>query len=63
MNEKRRDCLLIDKLLVVLAMIIFILNFLVFPMILKQKPDNDGTFIGLMLLSISVIRLIDIKNK
>jgi hypothetical protein len=52
-----------DKLLVGLAVIIFILNFLVSPMILKQQPENSGTFVGLMLICIVVIRLIDSKNK
>lgn len=60
---KRSDFLLLDRLLVGLAMIIFILNFLVLPMILKQQPNNSGTFVGLMLICIAVIRLIDSKNK
>ncbi|SIS14252.1 hypothetical protein SAMN05878482_1204 [Peribacillus simplex] len=52
-----------NRLLVVLAIIIFIVNFVVSPMFFDEPPNSYGTFIGLILLSISLISLIDQVNK
>ncbi|MDV7767820.1 hypothetical protein [Peribacillus sp. CSMR9] len=52
-----------SKLLVGLAIIIFIVNFVVSPMFFDETPNSYGTFIGLILLSISLISLIDQVNK
>ncbi len=52
-----------NRLLVVLAMIIFIINFVVSPMFFNETPNPYGTFIGLILLSIALISLIDQVNK
>lgn len=52
-----------NRLLVVLAMIIFIINFVVSPMFFDETPNSYGIFIGLILLSISLISLIDQVNK
>lgn len=52
-----------NRLLVVLAMIIFIINFVVSPMFFNEPPNSYGTFIGLILLSIALISLIDQVNK
>jgi hypothetical protein len=59
MVKIERSDILLDRALVILAIFILILNFLISPVFFKQSPDNTGTFIGLSLLSISVIRLID----
>jgi len=52
-----------NRLLVILAMIIFIINFVVSPMFFNETPNLYGTFIGLILLSIALISLIDQVNK
>ncbi|WP_349768613.1 hypothetical protein [Priestia megaterium] len=52
-----------NRLLVFLAMIIFIINFVVSPMFFNETPNSYGTFIGLILLSIALISLIDQVNK
>ncbi|MCM3155788.1 hypothetical protein [Priestia megaterium] len=52
-----------NRLLVVLAMIIFIINFVVSPVFFNENPNSYGTFIGLILLSIALISLIDQVNK
>ncbi|MGE7759757.1 hypothetical protein [Peribacillus sp. NPDC097895] len=52
-----------NRLLVIFAIIIFIVNFVVLPMFFDETPNSYGTFIGLILLSISLISLIDQVNK
>lgn len=51
----------IDRLIVVLAIVIFILDFI--SKLFFHQNSEYGTFIGLMLLSTAVIRVIDNKNK
>jgi protein-S-isoprenylcysteine O-methyltransferase Ste14 len=53
----------VNRLLVFLAIIIFIVNFVVSPMFLNEAPNSYGTFIGLILLSIALISLIDQVNE
>ncbi|KQU15083.1 hypothetical protein ASG65_11325 [Bacillus sp. Leaf13] len=54
----------INRVLVSLAIIIFILNFFISPVFFGEEPSSNGTFIGLILLCICLISLIDeVKKK
>ncbi|MBM7644445.1 hypothetical protein JOD45_000638 [Scopulibacillus daqui] len=54
---------MVNKLLVVLAMAIFVSNFFVLPILFKDQPENTATFVGLTLLSIVIMDILREKDK